>query len=69
MSIIIPTISKTPYLNICKAYGGAKINGQEYVYHEAKDALIRKDYTKKMRGKSWEQFIKFVKEQENDSSI
>jgi hypothetical protein len=69
MSIIIQNISKTPYLNICKVYGGAKINGQEYVYNPAKDALIRKDYTKHMRGKSWEQFVEFVKEQENDSSI
>jgi hypothetical protein len=63
--IIILNISKTPYLNICTVYGGAKINGQEYVYHEAKDALIRKDYTKKMRGKSWEQFVEFVKTENN----
>jgi hypothetical protein len=59
--IIIENVTNTPYLSIARHYGGAKINGHEYVYHPAKDALIRKDYAKKMRGKSWEQFVEFVK--------
>lgn len=62
--IIILNVSSTAYISIARHYGGAKINGHEYVYHPAKDALIRKDYTKKMRGKTWEQFVEYVKEQE-----
>ena len=44
--------------------GGAKINGHEYVYHPAKDALIRKDWTKKMRGLKWDEFVKLVQASE-----
>ena len=62
-TIIILEVSKQPYISIAKQYGGAKINGHEYTYHPAKDALIRKDYAKKMKGKTWDEFVEFVKEQ------
>lgn len=62
--IIIIDVSKQPYFSIARHYGGAKIDGQEYVYHPAKDALIRKDWTKKMRGLKWDEFVELVQASE-----
>jgi hypothetical protein len=62
--IVIMDVSKQPYFSIARHYGGAKVNGHEYVYHPAKDALIRKDWVKKMKFKSWEQFLELVKASE-----
>jgi hypothetical protein len=62
--IIIIDVSKQPYFSIARHYGGAKIDGKEYVYHPAKDALIRKDWTKKMRGLKWGEFVKLVQASE-----
>lgn len=63
-AIVILNASAQPYISIARQYGGCKIEGIEYVYHPAKDALIRKDWVKKTRGKSWEQFLELVKEAE-----
>ncbi len=57
---VILNASEQPYINIGIRYGGVKIDGLEYIYHPARDAFIRKDLTKKMRGKSWEQFLEFI---------
>lgn len=62
--ILILEVSKTPYLSIARHYGGAKINGVEYVYQPAKDALIRKDWVKKTRGRTWAEFLELVKKEE-----
>jgi hypothetical protein len=59
--IVYLEVTNTPYISVARHYGGAKINGYEYVYHPAKDALIRKDWVKKMKFKSWEQFLDMVR--------
>ena len=62
--IVYLNVTNTPYISIARHYGGAKINGFEYVYYELKDALIRKDWTKKLRGKSWKEFLELVRNEQ-----
>lgn len=59
--IVILEASKQPYFAIGLHFGGINLEGVQYVYHPARDAFIRKDWTKKMRGKKWEQFLEEVK--------
>lgn len=67
-AIIIMHGSKQPYLSLGVNYGGVKYMGHEYVYHPVKDAFIRKDYVKHMRKKTWDQFVEFVKSENNEES-
>jgi hypothetical protein len=67
-AIIIFNASQQPYISLGVRYGGIKINKHEYVYHPVKDAFIRRDYTKHMRKKTWEQFVEFAKQQENENT-
>jgi hypothetical protein len=60
-AIVILEGSKQPYIAIGRLYGGIDLEGVYYVYHPARDAFIRKDWTSKMRGKKWEQFLEEVK--------
>ena len=48
--IVIFEASKQPYIAIGRLYGGIDLEGVYYVYHPARDAFIRKDWTSKMRG-------------------
>lgn len=61
MKIVILEASKQPYIAIGIHFGGINLQGIEYVYHPARDAFVRKDWAKKMRGKKWEQFLEEVK--------
>jgi hypothetical protein len=67
-AILILNASQQPYISIGVRFGGIKMNGHEYVYHPVKDAFIRKDFAKHTRGKTWEQFVEFIKQQENEST-
>ena len=60
-AIVILEGSKQPYIAIGRHFGGIKIENVEYIYHPARDAFVRKDWTKKMKGKTWEQFLELVK--------
>ncbi len=62
--IVYLNVSNTIYITVSKQYGGAKIDGHEYIYYESKDALIRKDWTKKLRGKSWKEFLELVRNEQ-----
>jgi hypothetical protein len=59
--IVILEGSKQPYISIGRHFGGIKIENIEYVYQPARDAFIRKDWAKRTKGKSWEQFLEEVK--------
>jgi hypothetical protein len=59
--IVILDGSKQPYISIGRHFGGIKIDNIEYVYQPARDAFIRKDWAKRTKGKSWEQFLEEVK--------
>ena len=59
--IVILDGSKQPYISIGRHFGGIKIENVEYVYQPARDAFIRKDWAKRTKGKSWEQFLEEVK--------
>jgi hypothetical protein len=59
--IVILEGSKQPYISIGRHFGGIKIENVEYVYQPARDAFIRKDWAKRTKGKSWEQFLEEVK--------
>lgn len=55
---LILNVSSQPYISIAKMFGGAVVNGQEYVYIKEHDALlIKKDlakYKKHIKNKeSW----------------
>ena len=60
-TIVILEASKQPYIAIGIHFGGINLQGVEYVYHPARDAFVRKDWAKKMKGKKWEQFLEEVK--------
>jgi hypothetical protein len=60
-AIVILEGSKQPYIAIGRHFGGIKIENVEYVYQPARDAFIRKDWAKRTKGKSWEQFLEEVK--------
>jgi hypothetical protein len=60
--IVILNASKQPYISIGTHFGGVIIQGVEYIYQPAKDAYIRKDWVKKTKGRTWEQFLELVKE-------
>lgn len=60
-AIVILEGSKQPYIAIGWHFGGINLEGVQYIYHPAKDAFIRKDWAKKMKGKTWEQFLELVK--------
>jgi hypothetical protein len=62
--IIILEASKQPYIAIALHFGGINLEGVQYVHHPARDAFVRKDWAKKMKGKSWEQFLDEVKASE-----
>ena len=59
--IVILEGSKQPYIAIGRHFGGINLEGVQYIYHPARDAFIRKDWVKKMKGKKWEQFLEEVK--------
>jgi hypothetical protein len=59
--IVILEGSKQPYISIGRHFSGIKINNVEYIYQPARDAFIRKDWAKRTKGKSWEQFLEEVK--------
>jgi hypothetical protein len=58
---VILNASEQPYINLGVQYGGIKINGIQYIYNPVRDAFIDKKFTKFMRGKTWEQFLEFIK--------
>jgi hypothetical protein len=60
-AIVILNASKQPYISIGTSYGGVVIEGVEYVYQPVRDAYIRKDWVKKTKGRTWEQFLELVK--------
>ena len=65
---VILNASTQPYFSIACRYGGATINGMEYVYMLPLNALIRKDvmaeYKKHVKKKgSWESFLKKIEEE------
>jgi hypothetical protein len=62
--IVILEGSKQPYISLGRHFGGIKIENVEYIYQPARDAFIRKDWVKKMKGKTWEQFLEEVKASE-----
>ena len=59
--ILISNVCAQPYISIARHYGGIKINGVEYIYQPVHDALIRKDWVKKTKGKKWDDFVELVK--------
>lgn len=59
--IVILEGSKQPYISLGCKFGGIKIENVEYIYQPARDAFIRKDWVKKTKGKSWQQFLDEVK--------
>jgi hypothetical protein len=59
--IVIEDGSKQPYISIGRNFGAIKIENVEYIYQPARDAFIRKDWVKRTKGKSWEQFMAEVK--------
>jgi hypothetical protein len=63
-AIVILEGSKQPYIAIGRHFGGINLDGVQYIYHPARDAFIRKDWVKKMKGKTWEQFLEEVKASE-----
>jgi hypothetical protein len=58
---VILNASQQPYISIGVRFGGIKINGTEYIYHEAKDAFIDKKVAKFMRKRTWDEFLEYVK--------
>ena len=63
-AIVILEGSKQPYIAIGRHFGGINLDGVQYIYHPARDAFIRKDWVKKMKGKTREQFLEEVKASE-----
>jgi hypothetical protein len=63
-AIVILEGSKQPYIAIGSHFGGINLEGVQYIYHPVRDAFIRKDWVKKMKGKTWEQFLEEVKASE-----
>ena len=63
-AIVILEGSKQPYIAIGRHFGGINLEGVQYIYHPVRDAFIRKDWVKKMKGKTWEQFLEEVKASE-----
>lgn len=59
--IVILEGSKQPYISLGVRFGGIKIENVEYIYQPTRDAFIRKDWVKKTKGKSWDQFLEEVK--------
>lgn len=59
--IVILEGSKQPYISLGISFGGIKIEGTEYVYQPARDAFIRKDWVKKTKGRTWEQFLELAR--------
>lgn len=59
--IIILNASQQPYISLGVNFGGITIDKTAYVYHPAKDAFIQKKYAKQMKGKSWDEFVEYVK--------
>ena len=66
-AIVILDASNQPYISLGVRFGGIKIHNYEYVYHPAKDAFIRKDYAKYMKKRTWEQFLEFIKQYDDES--
>lgn len=59
--IVILEASKQPYISLGCKFGWIKFEKVEYIYHPVRDAFIRKDWVKRTKGKSWEQFMAEVK--------
>jgi hypothetical protein len=59
--IIILKASQQPYISLGVKFGGITIEKTAYVYHPVKDAFIQKKYAKQMKGKTWDEFVEFVK--------
>jgi hypothetical protein len=66
--IIILNASKQAYISIGIKFGGIKLNGVVYIYNPMKDAFIHSKYTKFMRGRTWEEFIDYIKSIEQDAT-
>jgi hypothetical protein len=58
--IVILNVSRTIF-SIARHYGGCKAYGTEYFYQPIQDALIRKDWMKTMKSKTWDEFLETVK--------
>lgn len=68
--ILFENISLTQ-LSIARHYGGIKVNGVYYFYIPDKDALLRKDWVKKLaaskkRRETWNEFIEEIRKIENE---
>jgi L-rhamnose mutarotase len=68
--IVIENVTYSMF-SIARHYGGCKAFGTVYYYHHFQDALIRRDYLKKMKQcRTWEAFMELLnKEQEDKGSV
>lgn len=58
--IVIGDVSSS-FFSIARYSGGAKIQGELYIYHPERDILIKSDWEKYYRRLQWEDFINAVK--------
>ena len=58
--IVIAEVSSS-FFSVARYSGGAKIQGELYIYHPEKDILIKGDWDKYYRRLQWEDFINAVK--------
>jgi hypothetical protein len=70
--IIIPYVSRLPYLSLGIRSGGIVYNGFQYYYFKEHDVYIRKDYQAKFKkhkkeGKSFDEFVNIIKNEQNNS--
>jgi hypothetical protein len=64
--IVIENVTYTIF-SVARHFGGCKAFGTEYYYHHFQDALIRRDYLKKMRGcRTWEAFLELLSKEQNE---
>lgn len=58
--IVIKDVSSS-FFSIARYSGGAKIQGELYIYHPERDILIKSDWVKYYKRLTWEDFIEAVK--------
>lgn len=58
-AIIIENVSHSQ-LSIARFYGGARVNGVEYVYVPYQDILVQRKYCKQYAKLGYEQFKQFI---------
>lgn len=58
--ILITDVSSS-FFSVARYSGGAKIQGELYIYQPERDILIKNDWVKYYRRLQWEDFIKAVK--------